>query len=76
VSRTWHEDLGSEADTEAVILIAVTTETDEHDGHDWEAVETLADNAIEYTRWAYCSTCRKEFKERSVEWANYDEVIA
>lgn len=57
------------------VRVKVVTEKDEHEGHDWEATETLADNSIEYTRWAYCSDCKKEFKEVSTEWDNYLDLF-
>jgi hypothetical protein len=51
-----------ESDPEGLLPdVIITKEGDEHEGHEWEPSETLHDNSIEHTRWAYCMTCEKSF---------------
>jgi hypothetical protein len=42
------------------------SETELHVDHDTELTETLADNPVEYTTWAWCSTCHVSFVDASV----------
>lgn len=50
--------------------VTITTEVEDHEGHEWEPSETLYDNAIEHTRWGYCHDCRHDFMIESwmVDW--------
>jgi len=41
------------------LVLEVTTQGDEHEGHETEATETLMDNSVEYTRWGVCLTCSR-----------------
>lgn len=38
-----------------------------HKDHVYERTETLYDNPVEHTAWAFCETCRVEFWYESVE---------
>jgi hypothetical protein len=40
-----------------------------HKGHNYELVETLHDNPVEFTTWAYCPVCETDFWYVSVELA-------
>lgn len=44
-------------DNEDGLTLEFKTTTDEHEGHDVEASETLYDNAVEHTVWGHCLTC-------------------
>jgi len=39
---------------------------DKHIGHSTYDVETIHDNAVEYTVWAYCRTCSQKFMRTDV----------
>lgn len=39
----------------------LATEKHLHEGHTYELTETIYDNAVEHTVWAYCDTCLAEF---------------
>jgi hypothetical protein len=45
------------------------TELPAHEGHKFEPTETLYDNPVEHTAWAWCDTCKTDFWLSSVEFA-------
>ena len=42
-----------------------TSEAPEHEEHDWFMEETVYDNPIEVTYWAWCTDCKVSFYESS-----------
>lgn len=57
-ARAQVQFIPDESDSDWLAGVNEYSEKHLHEGHEWERVETLADNAVEMTCWGFCQTCK------------------